>query len=187
MRFIKFLLAGTAALALAGTTVTSAVATPQLQTIGWITWARNSSVKVKSGGRWYTLPVVAGQNGYGGHPVRALHPGDELLVVDRGDVEFKLDVDGNRAYCESLKPQTHVVVVPSKAALLRFVTGTSYCGVLPGNEMPMQLQSYGKLTAEVDPVFKVVVGKKEAHVAVRKGALVVTGKGGRKRSVVLGR
>jgi Tol biopolymer transport system component len=175
------------AVALTGTAVTSAVAKPPSRTVGWITWTRNSAVKVRSGGRWHTLPVVAGRTGFRGRAVRALHAGDELLVQHRGDVEFRLDVDGNRAYCESLAPDSHLVVVPSKAALLRFVGGTSFCGVLPNNEMPMQLQSYGSITADVDPVFKVVVGKKDANVAVRKGALVVAGKGGRVRSVVLGR
>ena len=175
------------AIALTGTAVTSAVAKSQSRTVGWITWARNSTVKVKSGGRWHTLPPVAGRTGFAGRPVRALHAGDQLFVQDRGDVEFKLDVDGNRAYCESLSPQSHVVVMPSKAALLRFVKGTSFCGALPDNPLPMQLGTYGKLQANDDPVFKVVVGKAGSSVAVRRGALVVTGKGGPNRSVVLGR
>src|SRR5580765_7307957 len=81
--------------ALTGTAVTSAVAKPSSRTVGWITWTRNSAVKVRSGGRWYTLPVVAGRTGFRGRAIRALHAGDELLVNHRGDVEFRLDVNGN--------------------------------------------------------------------------------------------
>ena len=139
-------------------------------------------------------PVAQGVYVNGGPEFHVNYPlkaGDVLTLNPHGDVRFAV-MDGKKQIsCELFsKPVPgNVQVQPANGVSVAFNAGTSVCHT-PLDERRTWQSWVNRRAAKLkfsDPVFSVVVGKRTSVVRVRRGVVVVSGTGGDKKAVAVGR
>jgi ribosomal protein L27 len=114
-----------------------------------------------------------------------LFAGEQVKATGHGIVQFNVHIGNKRAYCRTAPEDGWVQVSPNKGVLLKFIRGVSLCGALPTKGGKTMKLPGATITAQ-DPVFEVIVKKKQSVVKVRAGAIVVRAKGGKAQAVVVG-
>ena len=150
--------------------------------VGAVTLASGTGVKVNG-----DALDPGGHSDFKGS-LRTLYAGDVVAATGNGRAEFTVRVGKKVAFCRTNPALGQVEVSPpSTGALLNFVGGKSFCGTRPTSpRMTMSLGGYDTITMR-DPVLEIVVGKSRKVVKVRSGVVVVSGKGGARTAVVVGR
>jgi Tol biopolymer transport system component len=119
--------------------------------------------------------------------LRPLYAGNAIRATEHGWVQYTVRVGGKTAFCTTDAPDGWVVVRPSPRVFIDFRSGTSYCGT-PDAGGEKVMGAGGQTTLKTtDPVFEIVVGKRQKHLKVRQGVVVVSGRGGDENAVVVGR
>ena len=121
---------------------------------------------------------------------RNLYAGGVVRTGARGRVRFQLDLKDTNC---TLQTRTRIVVRPARAVALRVTsaTGEVWCvTAMAGGTATFAgptIDGQRTTIATKDPVFGLVVAKKKVVVKVGRGSVVVAGRSGRKRAVVVGR
>lgn len=120
---------------------------------------------------------------------QSLYAGRALETASKGRVRFKLLLKGTDC---TMQKRTRIIVLPAPKVALRVTskTGEVWCATAHAKgtvsfEGPTQ-KGEKTVIATKDPVFGLVVAKRNLIVKVRRGAVVVAGQSGRRRAVIVG-
>src|SRR6266540_1804222 len=151
--------------------------------VGAVTYVSGSGVVV--GGK--SVGAGGDSNPKTNKVLRPLYAGNAIKVTEHGWAQYTIRIGGKRAYCRTDPSDGWVSVRPKPGVFLDFHSGTSFCGTPDtGGEKFMRAGSHTTITT-TDPVFEIVVGKRQKLLKVRQGAVVVSGRGGDLSAVVVGR
>jgi hypothetical protein len=161
---------------------------PKLKPIGGLTASKDATVKV--GKTTVSLPF-GGPKTTTVNQTYPLYSGETIQTTNSGVAWFKVSVGAGSKqktlFCTILAdgPDPGILTVaPNPNVVLKVQTGDLECATsAKGGQKTIMVQTVTLTT--VDPVFRIVSGKKKVVVTLRSGAATVTGKD-RKQGVVVG-
>jgi Tol biopolymer transport system component len=120
---------------------------------------------------------------------QSLYAGRALRTADKGRARIKLNLKGNTC---TITKRTRIIVIPAPGVALRVTSesGEVWCATSRAEgTASYEAVKKGHKTriATKDPVFGLVVAKQNVLVKVRRGAVVVAGRSGRAKAVIVGR